>query len=400
MSFIAARLLSIKPSPTLAITAKAIELKGQGMNIISLAAGEPDFDTPDNIKMAAIEGIKKGLTKYTAVSGTVELREAICHKFKRENQLNYHTNEIIVGTGGKQVIYNLFMATINQDDEVLIPAPYWVSYPDMVLLSGGTPITINASMQNGFKIQPQDLEQAITAKSKWLILNSPSNPTGASYTKKELEAIANIVRKYPNLHVMTDDIYEHIIFEGFKFYNLAMIAPDLKDRIFIVNGVSKAYAMTGWRIGYGAGSKELIDAMSIIQSQSTSNPSSISQFAALEALSGIQDYIKHNALKFQKKRDLVLSLINNIQGLNCYKSEGAFYLFPQCTALFGRKAPTGKVINTSNDLAQYLLESANVAVVPGIAFGLEGYFRISYATSEDILIAACKGMDKAIQKLQ
>ena len=400
MSFIAARLLSIKPSPTLAITAKAIELKGQGMNIISLAAGEPDFDTPDNIKMAAIEGIKKGLTKYTAVSGTVELREAICQKFKRENQLNYHTNEIIVGTGGKQVIYNLFMATINQDDEVLIPAPYWVSYPDMVLLSGGTPITINASMQNGFKIQPQDLEQAITAKSKWLILNSPSNPNGASYTKKELEAIANIVRKYPNLHVMTDDIYEHIIFEGFKFYNLAMIAPDLKDRIFIVNGVSKAYAMTGWRIGYGAGSKELIDAMSIIQSQSTSNPSSIGQFAALEALSGIQDYIKHNALKFQKKRDLVLSLINNIQGLNCYKSEGAFYLFPQCTALFGRKAPTGKVINTSNDLAQYLLESANVAVVPGIAFGLEGYFRISYATSEDILIAACKGMDKAIQKLQ
>ncbi len=399
MPLIAKRLGAVKPSPTLAVTAKAKELNSQGINIISLAAGEPDFDTPENIKLAAIEGIKNGATKYTNVSGTTELRQAVCEKFRRENGLSYAPDEVIVGTGGKQVIYNLFMATINEGDEVIIPAPYWVSYPDMVLLAGGTPVYVSSDMQSGFRARPEDIDAAVTESSKWIILNSPSNPSGATYTEDELKALADVIRKHPQLHVMCDDIYEHITFNGFVFKTLATVAPDLKDRIFIVNGVSKAYAMTGWRIGYGAGTKELIKAMSIIQSQSTSNPSSISQIAALEALTGPQDYIKTNAGNFQKKRDLVLSLINAIPGLDCYKSEGAFYLFPKCSDIFGKKTPEGNVINSSNDVATYLLESANVAVVPGIAFGLEGYFRISYATSEKLLIDACSRISKALAQL-
>ncbi|RTK92419.1 MAG: pyridoxal phosphate-dependent aminotransferase [Rickettsiales bacterium] len=400
MSLIATRLQSVKPSPTLAVAAKAKELSAQGINIISLAAGEPDFDTPENIKQAAIKGIQDGFTKYTAVTGTVELRKAVCNKFKRENNLDYNIDEIIVGTGGKQVIYNLFLATINPSDEIIVPAPYWVSYPDMVLLAEGTPVFVSADMSNGFRVSPQDIEKAITDKTKWLILNSPSNPTGAAYTDKELESIAELVRKYPNLYVMSDDIYEHITFDDFEFKTLATIAPDLKERIFIVNGVSKAYSMTGWRIGYGAGSKEIIKAMEVIQSQSTSNPSSISQVAALEALSGTQEYIKPNAANFQKKRDLVLSLMNNIEGIDCYKSEGAFYLFPKCADLFGKVTDKGHVINSSSDLATYLLEYAHVAIVPGIAFGLEGYFRISYATSEELLTDACQRMAKAINQLK
>ena len=399
MSLIAKRLQAVKPSPTLAVTAKAKELVSRGVNIISLAAGEPDFDTPDNIKNAAITGIKNGATKYTDVSGSKELRQAVCNKFKRENNLDYALDEVIVSTGGKQVIYNLFMATINEGDEVIIPAPYWVSYPDMVLLAGGTPISISSDMQSGFRAKPEDIEAAITKKSKWIILNSPSNPSGATYTENELKDFAEVIRKHPQLNVMCDDIYEHITFDGFKFKTLATIAPDLKDRIFIVNGVSKAYSMTGWRIGYGAGTKEIIKAMSMVQSQSTSNPSSVSQIAALEALDGVQEYIITNAINFQKKRDLVLSLINNIPGLDCYKSEGAFYLFPKCVDLFGKKTPTGSVINSSNDLASYFLENANVAIVPGIAFGLEGYFRISYATSEKLLTEACQKLAKSVVQL-
>ena len=400
MSLIAKRLEAIKPSPTLAITSKAKELSAQGVDIISLAAGEPDFDTPENIKLAAITGIKKGNTKYTAVSGTPELRKAICAKFKRENDIEYSIDEVIVSTGGKQVIYNLFMATINDGDEVIIPAPYWVSYPDMVLLAGGKPVFITADMSTGFKVKPQDIQNAVTDKTKWLILNSPSNPTGSAYSAEDLAELVEVIRQYPNLHVMSDDIYEHITFDGFIFKSLANVAPDLKDRIFIVNGVSKAYSMTGWRIGYGAGNKQIIKAMDMLQSQSTSNPSSVSQVAALEALAGRQDFIKINAEGFQKKRDLVLSLINNINGLECYKSEGAFYLFPKCSSLFGKLTPSGKVIENSSDLATYFLEYANVAIVPGVAFGLEGYFRISYATSEEILTKACGKIALAIGQLK
>ena len=400
MSLIAKRLQTVKPSPTLAIAAKAKELTMQGINIISLAAGEPDFDTPDNIKLAAIEGIKNGATKYTMVSGTPELRKAVCEKFKHENELDYKIDEVIVSTGGKQVIYNLFMATIDEGDEVIIPAPYWVSYPDMVLLAGGTPVFVSSDMANGFKALTKEIEKAITKKSKWLILNSPSNPSGAAYTKQELIEIAELVRKYPHLHVMSDDIYEHITFDDFKFTTLATVAPDLKDRIFIVNGVSKTYSMTGWRIGYGAGNKSIIKAMDVIQSQSTSNPSSISQIAALEAISGPQDYIKTNTENFQKKRDLVLSMLLKIKGLDCYKSEGAFYLFPKCSDLFGKVTTRGDKINSSSDLATYLLEEANVAVVPGIAFGLEGFFRISYATSSELLTEACNRIAHAISKLK
>ena len=399
MSIIATRLQAVKPSATLAVTAKAKELESQGISIISLAAGEPDFDTPENIKQAAIEGIKNGATKYTAVPGTMELKKAICNKFKRDNQLDYDQSEVIVGTGGKQVIYNLFMATINEGDEVIIPAPYWVSYPDMVLLAGGTPVTVMSDMSTGFRPKPFDIEAVITDKTKWFILNSPSNPSGATYTEEELKALAELFRKYPHVHIMCDDIYEHITFDGFKFKTLATIAPDLKDRIFIINGVSKAYSMTGWRIGYGAGNKDIIKAMTVIQSQSTSNPSSVSQVAAVEALSGTQDFIKPNAENFCAKRNLVMSLLNEIEGLECYKSEGAFYLFPKCSKFFGRKTPNGSTIENSSDFATYLLESANVAVVPGIGFGLEGYFRISYATSEELLTKSCNRIAKAISQL-
>ena len=399
MSLIATRLGFIKPSPTLAVSAKAAELKRSGVDVISLGAGEPDFDTPENIKLAAIAAIKAGATKYTNVDGMPELKKAVCKKFKRENGLEYLPEQIIIGTGGKQVIYNLFMATLNKGDEVIIPAPYWVSYPDIVLLAEGKPVIIEAHLETGFKIMPESLDAAITDKTKWFVLNSPSNPSGAAYSKQDLLLLANILRKYPHVQIMSDDIYEHITFDRFKFYNLVAVAPDLKERIFIVNGVSKAYSMTGWRIGYGAGNKDIIKAMALIQSQSTSNPSSISQMAAIEALIGIQNYIPKNALSFEKKRDLVFSLLSRIKNLECYKPEGAFYLFIRCMKLFGKKTPSGQLLKNDNDVATYLLENGNVAVVPGIAFGLEGYFRISYATSEELLVKACQRIEMCINQL-
>ncbi|XVN40268.1 MAG: pyridoxal phosphate-dependent aminotransferase [Rickettsia endosymbiont of Argas persicus] len=395
MSIISTRLNSIKPSPTLAVVRKTLELKRAGVDIIALGAGEPDFDTPDNIKEAAIKAIKEGFTKYTNVEGMPALKQAVQAKFKRENNIDYDLDEIIVSTGGKQVIYNLFMASLDKGDEVIIPAPYWVSYPDMVLLAEGVPVFANCGIESNFKLSGETLEQLITPKTKWLIINSPSNPTGASYSRAELENISEILRKHSHVNVMSDDIYEHITFDGFKFYTLAEIAPDLKKRIFTVNGVSKAYSMTGWRIGYGAGSKALVKAMTIIQSQSTSNPCSISQVAAIEALNGVQGYIKENALNFEKKRDLALSILKRVKYFECYKPEGAFYLFIKCDKIFGAKTKSGKVISNSNDFGEYLLEEAKVAVVPGIAFGLEGYFRISYATSMEELEEACLRIERA-----
>ncbi|WP_341752145.1 pyridoxal phosphate-dependent aminotransferase [Candidatus Tisiphia endosymbiont of Piscicola geometra] len=399
MPLIAKRLDLIKPSPTLALVKKTFELKKLGRDIISLGAGEPDFDTLDNIKETAIKAVRDGFTKYTNVDGMPELKQAVQNKFKYENNLDYDLDEIIVSSGGKQVIYNLFMASLNQGDEVIIPSPYWVSYPDMVMLAEGIPVFVNCGIDSNFKLTVGALEQVITQKTKWLIINSPSNPTGAAYSYQELADIAELLRKYPNVNVMSDDIYEHIIFDDFKFYTFAQVAPDLKDRIFTVNGVSKAYSMTGWRIGYGAGPKSLIKAMTIIQSQSTSNPCSISQMAAIEALTGTQDFIKPNAKNFQKKRDLTLSILSDIKGVSCDKPAGAFYLFPKCNELFGLKTPTSKIIKNSNDFGEYLLEECNVAVIPGIAFGLEGYFRISYATSIENLEQACSRIKNACNQL-
>jgi aspartate aminotransferase len=399
MPLISQVLSSIKPSPTLVVAKKATELKKAGADIISLGTGEPDFDTPDNIKEAAIRAIKAGATKYTNVDGMVELKEAVKSKFQRENGLNYNLDEIIISTGAKQVIYNLLMASLNPGDEVIIPAPYWVSYPDMVLLAGGVPVFVHCDIKHDFKLTQDAIEKAISPKTKWLIINSPNNPTGVAYSRHDLILIAELLRKYPNIQIMTDDIYEHIIFNNFKFYNIAQVAHDLKDRVFVINGVSKSYSMTGWRIGYGAGNKELIKAMTIIQSQSTSNACSISQIAAIEALNGTQDFIKTNALAFQNKRDLALSILANEKNFVHYKPEGAFYLFPHCQQLFGKRTPNGSMISNSNELAEYLLEEGKVAVVPGIAFGMEGYFRISYALSASDIEKACCRIVDACKKL-
>jgi len=380
MSLISNSLKRIKPSPTLAVSQKARELKAAGKDVIGLGAGEPDFDTPENIKKAAIEAISRGDTKYTAVDGTPALKKAIVNKFKRENNLEYSTGEITVGTGGKQVIYNTFMATLNKGDEVIIPAPYWVSYPDMVLLAGGKPKIIKCSESDSFKLTPKNLKKAITKKTKWLILNSPSNPTGAGYTKDEIENLSKILIKHKKVHILSDDIYEHIKYDNFSFFTIAQISK-LKDRTLTMNGVSKSYAMTGWRIGYAAGPKEIIKAISKIQSQSTSNPSSISQAAALEALNGTQDFIKERSDAFKERRDFVVSSLNNIKGISCLKPNGAFYVFPSCKKLLGKKTK----LKTDSEFVKKLLEKANIAVVQGSAFGLEGYFRISYATSMDNL---------------
>ena len=398
-TLVAKRLESVQPSATLALSQKAANLRSEGKDILSLTVGEPDFDTPLNIKAAAITAIKEGFTKYTNTDGIPELKMAIQSKFSRENNINYEIKEIIVGSGGKQVIYNLFMASLNPGDEVIIPAPYWVSYPEIVSLAGGTPVFINCHMEDGFKMSSQKLRNAVTNKTKWVILNSPSNPTGAVYTKAELEEIAEVMREQRHIYALVDDIYEHIVFDGIKFYTLAEIAPDLQHRIFTVNGVSKSYSMTGWRIGYGAGPHNLVKAMTMIQSQSTSNPCSISQRAAVEALSGDQSFIPENCKTFQLKRDEVLKMIKQIQGIKCLKPEGAFYLFPSCSAFFGKHTPGNKVIEDSEDFAAYLLEFAEVAVVPGSAFGLEGHFRISYATSKAILQSACKRIAEACGKL-
>ena len=389
MSIISDILKRIKPSPTIAVAQKARELKAAGKDVIGLGAGEPDFDTPDNIKDAAIKAIKEGDTKYTAVDGTPELKKAISEKFKRENNLNYSTDQITVGVGGKHVIYNLMMATLNKGDEVIIPAPYWVSYPDIVMLAGGNPIVIECSEDQGFKLTAKDLEAAITNNTKWVILNSPSNPTGACYSEQEIKNLAHVLKRNPHVNVLSDDIYEHIIYDNFKFFTIAQI-PELKNKVVTMNGVSKSYAMTGWRIGYAAGDKEIIKAIAKIQSQSTTNPSSISQAAAVEALNGKQDFISVRAKAFQERRDFVVNSLNAIEGINCIKPNGAFYVFPSCKGLIGKKDKNGKKITSDTDFVESLLENNEVAVVQGSAFGLEGFFRISYATSMDKLQEAMK----------
>jgi len=389
MSLESAALRRIAPSATIAISAKARALKAAGRDVIALSAGEPDFDTPDNIKDAGIAAIRGGKTKYTDPDGMPELKAAICAKFKRENGLDYKPSQVHVAPGGKPVIYNALVATLNPGDEVIIPAPYWVSYPDMVLLAGGTPVAVETTAESGFKITPQALEAAITPRSKWLIINSPSNPSGGAYTRAELQAIADVLLRHPQVWVLTDDMYEHLVFDDFEFTTIAQVEPRLYDRTLTMNGVSKAYAMTGWRIGYAAGPEPLIKAMAKMISQTTSNPSSISQWAALEALNGPQDFIKPNAKLFQERRDLVVSMLNQASGIHCPTPEGAFYVYPSCAGLIGKTAPSGKVIESDEDFAVELLETEGVAVVHGAAFGLSPFFRISYATSNDVLEDAC-----------
>ena len=388
MSIVSNTLKRIKPSPTIAVTSKARELRAAGKDVIGLGAGEPDFDTPDNIKEAAIKAINKGDTKYTAVDGTPALKKAIQAKFKRENKLNYSIDQITVGSGVKQVLYNAFMATLNRGDEVIIPAPFWVSYPDMVLLAGGKPKIIKCTEEEGFKLTAKKLKKAITRKTKWIILNSPSNPTGAGYSKKEIQDLAKVLIKYKKILILSDDIYEHVRYDNFKFFTIAQISK-LKDRTLTMNGVSKSYAMTGWRIGYAAGPKDIIKAIGKIQSQSTSNPSSISQAAAVEALNGKQGFIKTRAKAFRDRRNFVVKSLNNIKGINCLIPNGAFYVFPSCKGLLNKKTR----LKNDTSFVQKLLEKENVAVVQGSAFGLDGYFRISYATS-------MKNLKKAMSRIK
>ncbi|MBX3488746.1 pyridoxal phosphate-dependent aminotransferase [Parvibaculum sp.] len=394
MGFLSDSLSRIKPSATIAATQKARDLKAAGVDVIGLGAGEPDFDTPDNIKEAAIAAIRRGETKYTAVDGIPELKAAIAAKFKRENGLDYKPAQCFVAPGGKPIIYNAMMATLNPGDEVIIPAPYWVSYPDIVLLAGGTPVFAEAGMATGFKLQPEALEKAITPKTKWLIFNSPSNPTGAAYTWDELKKLTDVLVKYPHVWVLTDDMYEHLTYDGFKFATPAQVEPKLYDRTLTMNGVSKAYSMTGWRIGYCAGPIELIKAMTTIQSQSTSNPTSISQWAAVEALNGPQDFIAERAQSFKERRDLVVSMLNQAKGIKCPTPEGAFYVYPSCEGCLGKTTPAGKLIETDKDFVEALLEEEGVAVVHGEAFGLAPFFRISYATSTENLVKACERIQR------
>ena len=399
MSIISDSLKRIKPSPTIAVTQKARELRTAGKDVIGLGAGEPDFDTPDNVKNAAIKAIKSGDTKYTAVDGTPALKKAIIRKFKRENKLSYSVDQITVGTGGKQVLYNAFMATLNKGDEVIVPAPFWVSYPDMVLLAGGKPKIVKCTEQEGFKLTSSKLRKAITKKTKWLILNSPSNPTGAGYTKKEIEELAKVLVKNKKVHILSDDIYEHIKYDNFNFYTIAQNSK-LKDRTLTMNGVSKSYAMTGWRIGYAAGPKDIIKAIGKIQSQSTSNPSSISQAAAVEALNGNQGLIQKRSKAFKERRDFVVKSLNKIKGINCLTPNGAFYVFPSCAGVIGKKTPDGQLLETDTDYVTYLLEAEGVACVQGTAFGLSPYFRISYATSDELLTDALNRIERATNKLR
>jgi aspartate aminotransferase len=389
MSLESVTLSRVKPSATMATDQKARELKAQGRNIISLGAGEPDFDTPDNIKEAAIRAIREGKTKYTTVDGIPELKEAIAAKFARENGLSYKPSQVNVSPGGKPVIFNAMMATLNPGDEVVVPTPYWVSYPDMVLLAGGTPVFAPTTAASGFKLKPAELEAVITPRTRWVILNSPSNPSGAAYTKDELKGLAEVFLRHPHVWILTDDMYEHLMFDDMPFWTIAQVEPALYARTLTMNGVSKAYAMTGWRIGYAAGPEPLIKLMAKVMSQSTSNPCSVSQYAAVEALNGPQDFIKPNAALFQKRRDLVVSMLNQAPGLVCPTPEGAFYVYPSCEKLIGRTAPSGRVIGSDQDFANELLETEGVAVVFGAAFGLSPFFRISYATSEPILEDAC-----------
>jgi aspartate aminotransferase len=400
MSILASRLDRIQPSPTIAVTQKARDLKAAGRDVIGLGAGEPDFDTPDNIKAAAIAAIKAGDTKYTAVDGTPALKQAICGKFSRENGLDYKPEQVTVASGGKQVIFNAMMATLEPGDEVIIPAPYWVSYPDIVLLAEGKPVFVPCSQNNQFKMRPEDLASAIGPKTKWIILNSPSNPTGAAYSRAELKALTDVLVQHPHVWVLTDDMYEHLVYDDFAFTTPAQIEPRLYERTLTMNGVSKAYCMTGWRIGYAAGPVPLIKAIAKVQSQSTTNPSSISQAAAVEALNGPQDFIPVHNAAFKARRDLVVDLLNKAQGLHCHRPEGAFYVYPSCAGTIGKKTPQGKVIASDDDFVTYLLDAEGVAAVQGSAFGLSPFFRISYATSTEALTEACRRIQRACAALK
>jgi aspartate aminotransferase len=384
----------VKPSATMAATAKARELTRQGRNIISLSVGEPDFDTPDNIKEAAIAAIREGKTKYTDVDGIPELKAAISAKFQRENGLSYKPSQVNVSPGGKAVLFNALVATLSPGDDVIIPAPYWVSYPDMALLAGGEPVPVMTTAQNGFKMQPADLEAAITPRTKWLLINSPSNPSGAAYTRADLKALAEVLLRHPQVWILTDDMYEHLVYGDFEYTTIAQVEPGLYDRTLTMNGVSKAYAMTGWRIGYAAGPEPLIKAMAKVMGQTTSNPSSISQWAAVEALNGTQDFIKTNAALFETRRDLVVSMLNQASGLRCPTPEGAFYVYPSCEGLIGKTAPSGKRIESDEDFVVELLEAEGCAAVHGAAFGLSPFLRISYATSNAILEDACQRIQR------
>ncbi|MBA8839330.1 pyridoxal phosphate-dependent aminotransferase [Ochrobactrum sp. RH2CCR150] len=400
MAFLADALSRVKPSATIAVSQKARELKAKGKDVIGLGAGEPDFDTPDNIKQAAIDAINRGETKYTPVAGIPELRKAIVAKFKRENGLDYTPDQVIVGTGGKQILFNAFMATLNPGDEVIVPAPYWVSYPEMVAINGGTPVFINTKIEDNFKLTAADLEKAITPKTKWLIFNSPSNPTGAAYTEAELKALTDVLVRHPQVWILTDDMYEHLVYGDFVFTTPAQVEPSLYERTLTMNGVSKAYAMTGWRIGYAAGPLQLIKAMDMVQGQQTSGACSIAQWAAVEALNGTQDFIPKNKEIFQARRDLVVSMLNQAKGIQCPTPEGAFYVYPSCAGLIGKKTEAGKVIETDEDFVTELLEAEGVAVVHGSAFGLGPNFRISYATSDELLEEACNRIQRFCASLR
>lgn len=396
---IAKRLEKIKPSATLALAAKAAELKAQGKDVIGLAVGEPDFETPAHIRDAAKKAMDEGKTKYTPVPGTPELRKAVAAKFKRENNLDYTADQVIVGTGGKQVLYNAFMATLNPGDEVIVSAPYWLSYPEMVQLCEGKPVIVPTTAESGFKMAPEALDKAITPATKWVIINSPSNPTGAAYTTAELKALGEVLKKHPHVWVLTDDIYEHLVYDKFKFSTIAEVVPELFERTLTVNGVSKAYSMTGWRIGYAAGPLPLIKEMSKVQGQSTSNPSSISQAAAVAALNGDQTFLNEWREKFQERRDLVVGMLNKADGLSSITPEGAFYVYCSCEGAIGKKTPEGKVIENDTDFCNYLLEKHNVVVVPGVEFGLSPYFRVSYALSKETLTKACERIQNACKEL-
>ena len=399
MSIIARRLSRIKPSPTNVLTGKVAELKAAGRDIIGLGAGEPDFDTPGNIREAGKNAIDGGQTRYTPITGTLEVRTAVCEKFRRENGLDYAPEQVIVSCGGKQVLYNALVATLDPGDEVIIPTPYWVSYPDMVLLAEGTPVFVEGRLENGFKITGEDLEAAITERTKWVMLNSPSNPTGAAYTRDELRALTDVLLRHQHVYVLSDDIYEHILYDDFEFTTPAQVEPGLIDRTLTVNGVSKAYAMTGWRLGYGAGPVELIRAMTVVQSQSSTHTSSVSQAATVEALNGPQDFVAPHNRMFRERRDLVVSMLNQAEGITCRVPEGAFYVYPSCSGVIGTVTPDGDRVSDDSDFCTYLLESAGVAVVPGVAFGMSPYFRISYATSTEDLTDACSRIQRACSAL-
>jgi aspartate aminotransferase len=400
MSLIAPALNRISPSPTLAMTSRVLELKAKGIDVIGLSAGEPDFDTPDFVKDAAIEAIRKGQTKYTNVDGTAELKAAIIAKFKRDNGLAYEAGQISVNVGGKHTLFNALVATVSAGDEVIIPAPYWVSYPDIVQFAGGTPVFIRAGADQNYKITPAQIDAAITPQTKWVLLNSPSNPSGAAYSADELKAIAEVLRRHPHVWIMTDDMYEHILYDGFEFATIAQVAPDLYERTLTINGCSKAYSMTGWRIGYAGGPLPLIKAMAKLQSQSTSNPCSIAQAAATAALNGDQSFLKERATAFQKRRDLVVLMLNQAKGIRCPRPEGAFYVYPDVSALIGLSTPAGKLIANDADLIDYFLDDHRVAAVHGAAFGVEPAFRVSYATSETILAEACARIQAAAAALR